>query len=72
MDQVFNDPVALRPYIQDATDPAVSNTRLSVLDWVDAPRIHSPRAYELPIVRIADEKPLLRVISVLWKPVITE
>ncbi|KAL4746680.1 hypothetical protein BDW72DRAFT_184499 [Aspergillus terricola var. indicus] len=62
MDQVFNDPVALSPYIQDATDPDVSNTRLNVLDWVDARRVHSPRAYELPIVRIADERPLLRVI----------
>ncbi|KAL4757894.1 uncharacterized protein BDW70DRAFT_170923 [Aspergillus foveolatus] len=51
MDQVFNDPVVLRPYIQDATDPAVSNTRLDVLDWVDARRVHSPRAYELPIPR---------------------
>ncbi|KAL3433940.1 hypothetical protein BDV09DRAFT_186275 [Aspergillus tetrazonus] len=49
MDQVLNDPVALRPCIQDATDPAVSNTRLHVLDWVDAHRVQSPRAYELPI-----------------------
>ncbi|KAL4737204.1 hypothetical protein BDV11DRAFT_216836 [Aspergillus similis] len=64
MDQVFNDPVALAPYIQDATDPAVSNTRLRVLDWVDARRVQYPRAYELPIVKIADERPLLRVMSV--------
>ncbi|CBF81981.1 hypothetical protein AN5394.2 [Aspergillus nidulans FGSC A4] len=49
MDQVFNDPVALRPYIQDPTDPAVPNTQLEVLDWVDAHRVHSPRAYKLPI-----------------------
>ncbi|KAL4984177.1 hypothetical protein BDW68DRAFT_180912 [Aspergillus falconensis] len=62
MDQVFNDPVALDPYIQDATDPAVSNTRLRVLDWVDARGACFPRAYELPIVKIADEGPLLRVI----------
>ncbi|KAL6238420.1 hypothetical protein BDW75DRAFT_237517 [Aspergillus navahoensis] len=62
MDLVFDDPVTLKPYIQDATDLAVSNIRLRVLDWVDSPRVHSPRAYELPIVKIADERPLLRVI----------
>ncbi|KAL4998479.1 hypothetical protein BDV10DRAFT_185296 [Aspergillus recurvatus] len=62
MDKVFNDPVALEAYIQDATDRAVSNARLRVLDWVDARRAHSPRAYELQTVEIADERPLLRVL----------
>ncbi|KAL4908528.1 hypothetical protein BDW74DRAFT_175210 [Aspergillus multicolor] len=62
MDQVFQDPTLLDPYFLDATDPAVSNARLRVLDWIDARGVNNPRESILPIVKIADEKPLLRAI----------